>query len=121
MSSPAFLKAPLALLLFFSVPSLAQTFAKKDAASQDFSKEGVVIEQMTTRVVFQSDGTYTYDRHARVRVQSDAGVRQYGILPFSYQASVGRVEVQDVRVTKRNGSVVATPLDSIQDVTSELY
>jgi hypothetical protein len=104
MSHPASLKAQIALILLSSIPSLAQSPAKKDAGDRDFSKEGVVIEQMTTRVVFQSDGTYTYYQHARVRVQSDAGVRQYGILPFSYQASVGRVEVQNVRVTKPNAT-----------------
>jgi len=120
MSHPASLKAQIALILLSSIPSLAQSPAKKDAGDRDFSKEGVVIEQMTTRVVFQSDGTYTYDAHARVRVASDAGVRQYGILPFSYQASVGRVEVQNVRVTKPNGSVVATPLDSIQSETNPM-
>jgi tetratricopeptide (TPR) repeat protein len=119
MSNPAFLKAHLVLVLL-CVPSFAQTFPKKDAVSQDFSKEGAVIEQITTKVVFQSDGTYTYDQQARVRVQSDAGVRQYGVIPFSYQASVGGIEVQDVRVTKPNGSVVSTPLDSIQDTTSEV-
>ena len=71
-------------------------------------------------MVFQSDGTSTTEFRARVRVQSDSGVRQYGVLPFPYQASVGGVEVQDVRVTKPNGSVVSTPLDSIQDMTSEV-
>jgi tetratricopeptide (TPR) repeat protein len=121
MSNSAFSKAHLVLVLLFSMPSLAQSPAKKETADQDFSKEGAVIEQMTTKVTFQSDGTYTYDQRVRVRVQSDAGVRQYGILPFPYQASIGRVEVRGVQVTKPNGSVVATPLDSIQDVTSELY
>jgi tetratricopeptide (TPR) repeat protein len=115
-----FPRAQLALALL-SVSALAQTPAKKDTSGQDFSKEGVVIEQSATKVVFQSDGTYTYEHHVRARVQSDAGVRQYGILPFPYQASVGSVEVQDVRVIKPNGSVVVTPLDSIQDVTSEVY
>src|SRR5208337_2887096 len=95
--------------------------AKNDAARPDFSKEGVVIEQMITRVVFQSDGTSMREQHARLRVQSDAGVQQYGLLRFPYQASVERIEVTDVRVIKPNGSTVATPLDSIQDVTSELY
>ena len=89
--------------------------------SQDFSKEGAVIEQWTTRVVFQSDGTSTRDVRSRVRVHSDAGVRQYGVLRLPYQASVESIEVQDVRVTNPNGSVVVTPLDSVQDVTSELY
>ncbi len=120
MSNRPFVTTSFALVLLCAA-TLAQTSAKKEASSQDFSKEGSVIEQKTTRVVFQSDGTYTYDQRARVRVLSDAGVRQYSVLPFPYQASVGGVEVQDVRVTKPDGSVVATPLDSIQDVTSEIY
>jgi tetratricopeptide (TPR) repeat protein len=117
---PNLLRGRLALALL-CVPAFAQTPAKKDVGGQDFSKEGVIIEQTTTKVVFQSDGTYTYEQHVRARVQSDAGVRQYGILPFPYQSSVGSVEVQDVRVIKPNGSIASTPLDSIQDVTSEVY
>jgi len=117
-----FLSVPLALaLLCPSVPGLAQSSAKKDAASQDFSKEGAVIEQMTSSVVFQNDGTSVREQHARVRVQSDAGVQQYGLLRFPYQASVETVEIPNVRVTDSSGSVVATPPDSIQDVTSEIY
>jgi tetratricopeptide (TPR) repeat protein/transglutaminase-like putative cysteine protease len=108
-------------LVFFCLPAFAQTSTKNDPASQDFSKEGAVIEQMTTKVVFQSDGNSTREQRARVRVQSDAGVQQYGLLRFPYQASVEHVEVSDVRVTTPNGSVIATPLDSIQDVTSEVY
>lgn len=115
---PAFLKINFALVLCVSV--FAQTPATKEPAKQDFSKEGAVIEQMTTKVVFQSDGTYMRERHVRVRVQSDAGVQQYGILAFPYEASVEPVEILDVRVVKPNGSAIATPLDSIQDVTSEI-
>jgi hypothetical protein len=37
--------------------ALAQSPAKKDEASQDFAREGVVIEQCATRVAFKSDGT----------------------------------------------------------------
>lgn len=122
MPNPAFLKAYFVLVLL-CVPAFAQMSAKKDAAvtSQDFSKEGAVIEQMTTTVVFQSDGTSVREQHVRVRIQSDAGVQQYGVLRFPYQASVEGVEVLDVRVTKSNGSVITTALDSIQDVTSEVY
>ena len=71
-------------------------------------------------MVFRSDGTSTMEFRGRVRIQTDAGVRQYGVLRFPYQASFGSVDVQDVRVNKTNGSVVATPLDSIQDMTSEV-
>src|ERR1700692_3859743 len=92
MSNSAFLKVYVALVLLLSIPSFAQSPAKKDATSQDFSKEGVVIEHWTTSVVFQSDGTSTTEFRARMRTQTDAGVRQYGVLTFPYQASVGRVE-----------------------------
>jgi hypothetical protein len=122
MPKPPLFRIPLVVaLLFSSAPSFAQSPSQKDAASQDFSKEGAVIEQWTTKVVFQSAGTATREFRARVRIQSDAGVQQYGILRFPYQASAERIEVQDVRVTRPSGSVVVTPLDSIQDVTSEIY
>ncbi len=120
MSAPAFLHGHLALVLL-CVAAIAQTSPRQDVASQDFPREGAVIEQRTTKVVFQSDGTYTYDQHARIRIQSDAGVRQYGVLPFAYQASIGHVAVQDIRVIKPDGAVIASPLNSIQDVTSEIY
>jgi uncharacterized protein DUF3857 len=100
MSKPPLPRIQLALALLFScTASFAQSSAKNGEATQDFTKEGSVIEQKITRVVFQTDGTYTYEQHARMRIQSDAGVRQYGVLPFPYEASVERLEVQDVRVT----------------------
>ena len=106
-------------LLAFCLPSSGQT-AATTKRTQDFSKEGVVIEQSGTKIVFQSDGSYTYEQRVRARIQSDSGVQQYGILSFPYQASVGMAELQEVRVTKANGMVVTTPLDSIQDVTSQV-
>jgi len=122
MSKPSLPGIPLALAVVFScAATFAQTSAKNEGLTQDFTREGSVIEQKITRVIFQTDGTYTYEQHARVRIHSDAGVRQYGVLPFPYEASVERIEVKDVRVTKSDGSVLVTPLDSIQDVTSETY
>jgi tetratricopeptide (TPR) repeat protein len=120
MSNRRFVTAYLALVLLCAT-ALAQTSAKKDSASQNFPKEGVILEQLADKVAFQSDGTSTREEHTRVRVQSDAGVQQYGVLRIPYQASVEHVEVRDVRVTNPNGSVVVTPLDSIQDITSEIY
>jgi len=119
-SNRAFVTACFASVLLY-VTAFAQTSAKKDSSSQDFPKEGVIIEQLADKVGFQSDGTSTREQHTRVRVQSDAGVQQYGVLRIPYQASVERVEIRDVRVTNPNGSVVVTPLDSIQDITSEIY
>lgn len=120
MSNSAFLAVKLALILVCCSILLSQTAVKKDTAGQDFSKESVVIEQTKSKVFFQNDGTYVNELYVRARIQSDAGVRQYGVLSFPYQASDGNVEVHEVRVTKPNGAVVVTALDSIQDETSEI-
>jgi len=77
-----------ALLGLLAPVCLADNSAQQDPARPDFSREGAVIEQITTRVVFQSDGTSVREQHARMRVNSEAGVQQYGLLPFPYQASV---------------------------------
>jgi hypothetical protein len=98
----------------------AQTPNKKDDSKPDFSKEGVVIEQSVTRLLFNSDGTSTRQQQTRVRVQSDAGVQQYGLLVFPYQGSVEQVEIGYVRVRKSDGAVITTPLESIQDMTSDI-
>lgn len=108
----------LALLCF---PSVAQVFSEPGTASHDLSKEGVIAERMKTRVIFQSDGSYTREQETRVRIQSDAGVQEYAVLRPPYQASLESIEVLDVRVTKPNGTVVVSPLDSIQDAPSQAF
>jgi transglutaminase-like putative cysteine protease len=120
MSNLAVLKATLALPFLYPTLSPTQTVAKKDAVSQDFSKESVVIDKSTSKVVFQNDGTYTNEVRVRVRIQSEAGVRQYGVLTFPYQVSDGNVEIQDVRVIKPDGTVVLTSPESVQEETSEI-
>lgn len=119
MSRPSFLLLQVAVALL-CIPSFAQESSKSNASPKEFFKEGVVIERLINKVEFQSDGTFTREQKARVRVQSDAGVRQYGVLRIPYQASVERVEVLEVQVTNPNGLTVASPLDSVQDLTSEV-
>jgi hypothetical protein len=47
----------------------------QDAIKTDASKDAVVIEQSTWKMVFHNDGTYTQEQHIRARIQTDAGVR----------------------------------------------
>jgi|SRR5579871_121720 len=103
-----------ALLLIAAVSSTVAPIPST-SADRDSSNEAVVIERLETKIIFQSDGTYTRDQNARVRIQSDAGVQEYAILRPPYHSSIERIEVQDVRITKPNGTVVVTPLDEIQD------
>jgi TonB family protein len=120
MPEAHFIKVQFILVLLCATVGVP-SFARQDAIKSDFSKESVVIEQSMLKIVFHNDGTYTQEQHVRARIQSDAGVRQYGVLPFSYISSIGNVEVEDVRVIKPNGSVVTTRKESVQDVTPEIY
>src|SRR5215471_11413574 len=119
MRNPQYPNA-LALVLLCMAVEMPSIFAQ-DAIKRDFTNQSAVIEQSRLKVVFHNDGTYTAEQKVRARMQSDAGVRQYGVLRFPYLSAEGNVEVQDVRVTKPNGSVVTTPKDSGQDVTPEIY
>jgi Domain of Unknown Function with PDB structure (DUF3857) len=120
MSKPYLSQVQFALT-FLGLTLGARSFAGQNATKSDFSNEAVVIQQSSWKMVFHNDGTYTQEQHVRARIQTDAGVRQYGVLPFSYVSSIGTVEIEDVRVTKPNGLVVITPRETVQEVTPEIY
>jgi hypothetical protein len=55
---------------------------------------------------------------ARVRVQSEAGVEQWGQVLVGYNSANEKVEIPYVRVLKKDGTVVTAPPDSVQDLTA---
>jgi len=90
------------------------------AERNDYSKEAAVIEEMSTQVAFENSGTFTREQTSSVRINSDAGVQQWGVLSFPYQSATETVEVDYVRVRKADGSLVTTPADNVQDLDSEI-
>ena len=97
----------------------AQT-SKGAGTKPDFSKEAFVIEQDSTRVSFENDGTGIRETESRIHIQSDAGVQQWGILSFPYESSTQTVDIEYVRVEKPDKTVILTPLDGVQDMASEV-
>ncbi len=93
---------------------------KKESSKPDYSEEAFVIEQTSTKMKFENDGTYTREDTARIRIQSDAGVQRFGLLTFSYEDATGTLEIDYVRVRKPDGTVVATPPESIQDMAAQI-
>jgi hypothetical protein len=89
-------------------------------SSRDYSKEAFVIEQDSTRITFENDGTSARETTARIRIQSDAGVQQWGILSFPYENSTQAEGIDYVRVRKPDNTLVATPIDGVQDMPSEI-
>jgi tetratricopeptide (TPR) repeat protein len=105
-----------------SNPPVAQSTAVDAAKSvekaADYSKESFVIEQMQSTYHFEVDGTGRREVKARIRVQSEAGVQQWGQLQFGYNSANERVEIPYVRVVKEDGSVVKAGEDAVQDLSA---
>ena len=91
-----------------------------DPLAKDYSKESVVVQTFSRRIAFSSEGTWQAVETAAIRVQSDAGVRQFGVLSFGYDRDNQMLELVYLRVRKQDGAVVATPDSSVQDVSSEV-
>jgi tetratricopeptide (TPR) repeat protein len=88
--------------------------------SPKYSEESFVIEQMYSHYRFEADGTGRKETRARIRVQSEAGVQQWGQLQEGYNSANERVEIPYVRVLKEDGSVVKAGDDAVQDLSAPI-
>jgi len=86
----------------------------------DHSQEAYVVEKLRTAYRFENDGTGRREIFAKIKVQSESGVEQWGQLVVGYNSANERVEIPFVRVLKLDGSTVTAPQDSIQDLSIPL-
>jgi tetratricopeptide (TPR) repeat protein len=94
--------------------------SKPEEPKHDYSQEAFVVEQYRSIYHFENDGTGRKETIARVRVQSEAGVQQWGQILVGYNSANERVEMDYVRVTKADGSVVKAGEDAVQDLSAPL-
>jgi len=90
------------------------------AKPPDHSQESYVIEKLRNSYRYENDGTGRREVYARIKVQSDAGVEQWGQLVMGYNSANERVEIPYVRVLKANGSTISAQPDAIQDLAIPL-
>jgi hypothetical protein len=88
----------------------------EDPAVQD----SFIIRQLATKLAFENDGTETRETSAQIQVLSDAGVQRWGVVSFSYHNINETLDIDYVRVKKADGSIVVSPPENIQDITSEI-
>lgn len=100
--------------------SSQQAPAAGKTSTPDYSQEAFVVEQIRTRLVYENDGTGSRYRYGRVRIQSDAGVKEFGLLVFPYANANETLDVVSVKVTKPDGTVVVTPAVNVQDLPSDV-
>ena len=102
-----------------SKPPDAST-SKPEEPKHDYSQEAFVIEQYRSTYRFENDGTGRKETIARIRVQSEAGVQQWGQIQVGYNSANERLEVAYVRVIKADGSVIKAGDDAVQDLSAPL-
>jgi tetratricopeptide (TPR) repeat protein/transglutaminase-like putative cysteine protease len=118
MSRPALRFLIAFLLAAFSIPDgRAQEPSKPKT---DNSEEAAIYERIVNRVRFENDGTGVEETEAVVRIQSQAGIEQFGQLVFGYSAATEQLKVEYVRVRKPNGQVVTTPDSTAQDFAPDV-
>src|SRR5712671_5121112 len=115
------------LTLLFSTALLAQTPTTPSPSvppvpvkPPDHSQESYVIEKLRVSYHFENDGTGRREVYARIKVQSEAGVEQWGQLVVGYNSANERVDIPYVRVLKLDGSTVTAPVKSVQDLSIPL-
>jgi tetratricopeptide (TPR) repeat protein len=94
--------------------------ASTDEAKPDYSGESSVVQEMMTLYTFSNDGTFVRDQTTRVLVQSDAGVKEWGVLAFPFEGETQTVELTYIRVHRPDGSTVETSGEDARDIDSEI-
>ncbi|MFY9852895.1 MAG: DUF3857 domain-containing protein, partial [Terracidiphilus sp.] len=84
--------------------------ATKPAIPGDYSAEPMVIEKLEHVYTMAADGTGVRQFTVIARVQSDAAVRQLGVLGLPYASSSEHVELAYVRVRRPDGAITETPV-----------
>ncbi len=79
-----------------------------------------MVERLKNSFRFENEGTGRRETSARIKVQSEAGVEQWGQLVMGYNSANERVEIPYVRVLKADGSTITAPPDSVQDLSIPL-
>src|SRR5947209_17403118 len=99
----------------------SQSFSPADlTVVLDYYQEVYIDEKLHTSYRFENDGTGRREFYVKIKVQSEAGVEQWGQVVVGYNSANERVEIPFVRVLKLDGSTVTAPQDSIQDLSIPL-
>jgi len=84
----------------------------------DTSQEAFVIERYKTLYRYEKDGRGVREMSTRMKIQSDAGVQQFGQLVFPYSSANERLDFNFVRVRKPDGTVIDASASDVQDLSA---
>ena len=85
--------------------------ATADAAAQTPAQ----IELLETHIRFEADGSSRKEVHARVRINTELGTRQFARLSFDYNRALETVEVPLARITHASGGTADILPSAVSD------
>lgn len=88
-------------------------------ASQ-FADEGVVVQEIDIHYTYQDDGTGTMVKHARVKVQDEAGAKAFSVLSIAYASASQTAKIVSVTVIHPDGAKVETPASDVMDLPARV-
>jgi hypothetical protein len=104
-----------------TVVSLAQAdgpSAKSAGASTNYAAEPFVVEHLDSVYRMAADGTGSKLTTVAMRIQSEASLKQAGVLNLPFASGTQHVELVYVRVRRPDGTVTATPVDQAIEMPS---
>ena len=108
------------LFLFLFLFTIANAEAQTSPPQKSDAEEASIFERIFNRARFENDGTGVEETEAVIRIQSRAGVEQFGQLVFGYSSATEQLKVEYVRVRKPDGQVVTTPDSTAQDFAPDV-
>lgn len=108
--------ALLAAFVCFSVFSTCLADTPKPATKEvpkpapvSYAGEALVVQQWDISFHYNADGTGEEDQHMRVKLQNEAGVRQFSVMSLAYAASTQAAKFEKLSVTHADGTTTDTP------------
>jgi transglutaminase-like putative cysteine protease len=95
----------------------AQILSRKKT---DPAQEAAIYQRILNRARFELDGTGVEETEAVIKIQSQAGVEEFGQMVFGYSSATEKLDVEYVRVRKADGRVVVTPESTAQDFAPDI-
>jgi tetratricopeptide (TPR) repeat protein len=88
------------------------------ASTSDYSAEPIVVERLDSVYEMAADGTGSKISTVVERVQSEASLKQVGVLMIPYAGSTQRVEIAYARVKHPDGTVIETAINQAMEMPS---
>lgn len=100
------------------VPAPPPKGATAGSPALDYSAEPIVVEHLDSVYDMAADGTGTKVTTVMGRIQSEASLKEVGVLTIPYAASTQHVQIVYARVRRSDGTVIETPVDQAMDMPS---